>query len=156
MLVKTLTQISRPAPTTTGVGAAQTSCVGVVHAVVAQSWPEMYAEGLRSLHWKFAPSTVMVEAPETWVFMGAKEETLELHVGYAARSVVPHAKKIAPLLQLDSALAELKADTRLDTRSTFHAPMFWSNAVAPLNACEPNEMLSKSTQRISPEPLRVS
>ncbi len=93
VLVKTLTKISRPAPTT-GVGAAQTSCVGVVHAVVAQSWPEMYAEGLRSLHWKSAPSTVMVEAPETWVFMGAKEETLALEkkVGYAARSVAPHAK----------------------------------------------------------------
>ena len=91
VLVKTRTQAARPAPTSTGAGAAQTSCVVVVHAVVAHGWPEMYAEGLRSLHWKFAPRTVSVAAPETWVFW---EEMLaiERNVGYAVRSVVPHAK----------------------------------------------------------------
>ena len=94
VFVKTCTQASRPAPTRTGAGAAQTSCVVVVHAVVAHGWPEMYAEGLRSLHWKFAPRTVTVAAPETWVFRGEKEEmlALERNVGYAVRSVVPHAK----------------------------------------------------------------
>ena len=63
VFVKTCTQASRP--TRTGAGAAQTSCVVVVHAVVAHGWPEMYAEGLRSLHRKFAPRTVSVAAPET-------------------------------------------------------------------------------------------
>jgi hypothetical protein len=94
VLVKTRTQASRPAPTRTGAGAAQTSRVVVVHAVVAHGWPETYAEGLRSLHWKFAPRTVTVAAPETWVFRGEKEEMLALvrNVGYAVRSVVPHAK----------------------------------------------------------------
>ena len=94
VLVKTRTQASRPAPTRTGAGAAQTSCVVVVHAVVAHGWPDMYAEGLRSLHWKLAPRTVTVAAPETWVLRGEKEEmlALERNVGYAVRSVVPHAK----------------------------------------------------------------
>jgi hypothetical protein len=40
------------------------------------------------------------------------------------------------LLQLDSAPAESKADTRFDTRSTFHAAMFWSNADAVWKSCE--------------------
>jgi hypothetical protein len=94
VLVKTWIHAWRPAPTRTGAGAAQTSCVFVVHAVVAHGWPEMYAEGLRSLHWKFAPRTVSVAAPETWVFKGEKEEMLamERNVGYAVRSVVPHSK----------------------------------------------------------------
>ena len=94
VLVKTWTQASRPAPTRTGAGAAQTSCVVVVHAVVAHGWPEMYAEGLRSLHRKFAPRSVTVAAPETWVFKGDKEETLglERNVGYAVRSVAPHSR----------------------------------------------------------------
>ena len=94
VLVKTRTQATRPASTRIGAGAAQTSCVVVVHAVVAHSWPETYAEGLTSLHWKFAPRTVIVAAPETWVFKGEKEEMLaiERNVGYAVRSVVPHAK----------------------------------------------------------------
>jgi hypothetical protein len=94
VLIKTWTQAFRLAPTRTGAGAEQTSCVVVVHAVVAHGWPEMYAEGLRSLHWKFAPRTVSAAAPETWVFWGEKEEMLaiERNVGYAVRSVVPHAK----------------------------------------------------------------
>jgi hypothetical protein len=50
VLVKTLNQASRPAPTRTGARAAQTSCVFVVHAVVAHGWPETYADGLKSLH----------------------------------------------------------------------------------------------------------
>ena len=94
VLVKTWTQASRPAPARTGAGAAQTSCVAVVHAVVAHGWPETYADGLRSLHWKLTPRTVIVAARETCVFRGEKEEmlALERNVGYAVRSVVPHAK----------------------------------------------------------------
>ena len=71
-----LTQATPPAPTRIGAGAAHTSCVVVVHAVVAHSCPETYAEGLTLLHWKFAPRTVIVAAPETWEFRGEKEEML--------------------------------------------------------------------------------
>jgi hypothetical protein len=39
-------------------------------------------------------------------------------------------------LQLDSALAESKADRRFDTLSTFHAARFLSNADAVWNSCE--------------------
>jgi hypothetical protein len=95
VLVKTLTHASRPTPPArTGAGAAQTSCVVVVHAVVAHGWPATYPEGLRSLHWKLTPRTVIVAARETCVFRGEKEEmlALERNVGYAVRSVVPHAK----------------------------------------------------------------
>jgi hypothetical protein len=38
--------------------------------------------------------------------------------------------------------------------AVFQAPMFWLNAVAPENACEPSQTLSKSPNRISPEPRR--
>ena len=94
VLVTTLTQASGPALTRIGAGAVQTSCVVVVHAVVAHGWPETYAEGLKSLHANLAPRTVTVEAPETWVFRGEKEEmlALERNVGYVVRSVAPQAK----------------------------------------------------------------
>ena len=93
VLVTTFTQASGPALTRMGAGAVQTSCVVVVHAVVAHGWLETYAEGLKSLHSNFAPKTVTVEAPETWVFRGEKEEmlALEKNVGYAVCSVVPQA-----------------------------------------------------------------
>ncbi len=65
VLVKTLTQASRPAPTSTGATALQMSCVFVVQEVVAHDWPERYADGLTSLHWKPKPETVTVAAPET-------------------------------------------------------------------------------------------
>ena len=51
------------------------------------------------------------------------------------------------MLQFDSALAESKADVRLNTRSTFHAARFWLNAGAELNAYEPNHTRSTPTER---------
>ena len=79
----------------TGDGAAQTSCVAVVHVVVRHGWPERYADGLRSMLEKPTPWIVTVAALETWMFTGAKEETATqvavTYVGYAARRVVPHA-----------------------------------------------------------------
>ena len=83
VLAKTLTQASRPAPTKTGAGAVQRSCVLVVHAVVAHGCPETYADGLKSLHWKSMPRTVTVVAPDTWAFKGVNDETLagERNVG---------------------------------------------------------------------------
>ena len=76
----------------TGAGAAQTSCVDVIHAVVAHGLPVINAEGLTSLHWKLEPRTVTVAAPETRVLRGEKEEKemLPLNVGYALRRVAPH------------------------------------------------------------------
>ncbi len=79
----------------TGDGAAQTSCVAVVHVVVRHGSPERYADGLRSMLEKPLPLIVTVPALESWRFMGAKEETTTqgaaTNVGYAARRVVPHA-----------------------------------------------------------------
>jgi hypothetical protein len=57
----------------------------------------------------------------------------QLHVGYAARSVAPHIMYIAPLVELESAVVESKAEAKLDTRSTFHPERFWLNDAAPLN-----------------------
>ena len=51
------------------------------------------------------------------------------------------------MLQLDSALTESKADTRFDTRSTFHAAMFWSNADAVWNSCEQAAHCQKKSLR---------
>jgi hypothetical protein len=51
------------------------------------------------------------------------------------------------LLQLDSALAESKADTRFDTLSTFHAARFWSNADAVWNSCERTAHYQKTSLR---------
>jgi hypothetical protein len=56
----------------TGDGAAQTSCVAVVHVVVRHGWPERYAEGVGSMLEKPIPWIVMVAATETWMFTGAK------------------------------------------------------------------------------------
>ncbi len=77
----------------TGDGAAQTSCVAVVQVVVRHGWPERYAEGLGSMLEKPMPLIVTVAALETWMFIGAKEETqvAVAYAGYAARRVVPHA-----------------------------------------------------------------
>jgi hypothetical protein len=79
----------------TGDGAAQTSCVAVVHVVVRHGWPETYADGLESMLEKPRPLIVMGAALESWRFIGAKEETTmqgaATNVGYAARRVVPHA-----------------------------------------------------------------
>ena len=80
----------------TGDGAAQTSCVAVVQVVVRHGWPERYADGLQSMLEKPRPLIVTGAALETWMFIGAKEETTTTqgaatNVGYAARRVVPHA-----------------------------------------------------------------
>ncbi len=76
-------------------GAAQTSCVAVVHVVVRHGSPERYADGLRSMLEKPTPWIITVAALETWMFTGAKEETATqvavTYVGYAAQRVVPHA-----------------------------------------------------------------
>jgi hypothetical protein len=80
----------------TGDGAAQISCVAVVQVVVRHGWPERYADGLQSMLEKPRPLIVTVAALETWMFIGAKEETTTTqggvtNVGYAARRVVPQA-----------------------------------------------------------------
>ena len=87
----------RPAPVArTGDGAAQTSRVVDVQVVVRHGWPKRYADGLQSMLEKPRPLIVTVAALETWMFIGAKEETTTTqggvtNVGYAARKVVPQA-----------------------------------------------------------------
>ncbi len=69
-------RLARHAPVArTGDGAAQTSCVAVVQVVVRHGWPERYADGLGSMLEKPRPLIVTVPALETWMFIGAKEET---------------------------------------------------------------------------------
>jgi hypothetical protein len=48
--------------------------VVVVHDTVAHGWPERNAEGLGLLYWKLTPMIVIVAVPETWAFIGRKEE----------------------------------------------------------------------------------
>ncbi len=57
----------------------------------------------------------------------------QLHVGYAAWSVAPHIMYIVPLVELESAVVKSKAETKLDTRSTFQLAMFWLKLVALKN-----------------------
>ena len=56
-----------------------------------------------------------------------------VQLGYAACSVAPHAWYKASLFVAESAVAESKADAKLDTRSTFQLAMFWLKAAAPEN-----------------------
>ena len=70
-----------------------------------------------------------------------------VQLGYAARSVAPHASYKASLFVAESAVVESKADTKLDTRSTFHTARFWSNADAVWNSCEQAEHCLKTSPR---------
>jgi hypothetical protein len=79
----------------------------------------------------------------------------EFQSGYAVRSVDPQLSYTPRLMQSERPTLS-NAEKKVVTRSTFHAPMFALNAVAPLNACKPSHALSKSPRRMSPEPRRVS
>ena len=56
-----------------GAGAAQTSCVAVVHDVVAHGWPVTYADGLVSAVPNCAPRMVSAVSRETGAFSGEKD-----------------------------------------------------------------------------------
>jgi len=56
-----------------GAGAAQTSCVDVVHDVVAHGWPVTYADGLWSAVPKYVPRMVSAASRETGALSGEKD-----------------------------------------------------------------------------------
>ena len=64
-----------------GVGAEQTSCVAVVHEAVAHSWPETYADGLKSAAPKPKPRIVSAPPRETGALSGEKPVARRAKVG---------------------------------------------------------------------------
>ena len=118
-------------------GAAQTSCVAVVHDVVAHGWPVTYADGLWSAVPKYVPRMVSAASRETGALSGEKDvksrHDSDANVGYSNRSVAPHASYTLRLLQLESAVVESKADAKEVTLRTFQLARFWLKAAAPLN-----------------------
>ena len=58
-----------------------------------------------------------------------------VQLGYAARSVAPHASYKASLFVAERAVVESKANAKSDTRCTFQLARFWLNAAAFSKNC---------------------